>query len=126
MATTNWSNAAEYQAQFPRTFNALQHLTMAMADYANNRGRKSFFGKDKGLAAYKKFEDKFRDTLLAMVLDGVIARNAGAAEARERMIEAVQMFEATFPNWQDAYAFATEFLVESKDVAEDRIRSALR
>ncbi len=125
MATTNWENAETYQARYPHTFNALQHLTMAMADYANRRGKKSILGRDKGLAAYKKFEDKFRDTLLAMVVDGVIARNAAAAEARRSLVEAIQMFEATFPNWQDAYGFAHEFLVESPEVAEDRIKAAL-
>ena len=125
MVTTNWHNAREYQAKLPHTFIALQHLTMAMADYVKKRGKKSFLGKDKGLAAYKHFEDKLRDAVLAMVLDGVIARNAGAAEARERLVEAIEMFEATFPNWQDAYAFAEEFLVGSSEVAEDRIRSAL-
>lgn len=126
MATTDWATAGVFQAQAPHTFNALQHLVMSMADFANNRGKKSFFGRDKGLSAYKKFEDKFRDTLLAMVLDGVIERNAAPSLARTRLIEAIGAFEAVFPNWQDAYAFAKEFLVESAAIAEDRIRSALR
>lgn len=126
MATTNWTTAAAFQASFPHTFNSLQHLVMAMADFANSRGKKSFFGKDKGLVAYKKFEDKFRDTLLAMVLDGIIERNAPPLRARTELIKAIELFAATFPNWQEAYAFANEFLVDSAEVAEDRIQSALR
>ena len=97
-----------------------------MADFANTRGKKSFLGKDKGLAAYKKFEDKFKDTLLAMVVDGGIERNATPPQARTRLIEAIEVFAAAFPNWQDAYAFANEFLVVSAVVAEDRIQSAMR
>ena len=126
MATTNWTNAAAFQTNFPHTFNSLQHLVMAMADFANNRGKKSFFGKDKSLAAYKNFEDKFRDTLLAMVLDGIIERRAPPSYARTELIKAIELFAATFPNWQEAYAFAEEFLVGTEKVAEDQIQSAMR
>ena len=126
MATTNWTTAEAFQANFPHTFNSLQHLVMSMADFANSRGKKSFFGNDKGLAAYKKFEDKFRDTLLAMVLDGLIERNAAPSRTRTELIKAIELFAATFPNWQEAYAFANEFLVDSATVAENRIQSAMR
>lgn len=126
MATTNWTTVAAFQANFPHTFNSLQHLVMSMADFASSRRKKSFFGKDKGLAAYKKFEDKFRDTLLAMVLDGLIDRNAAPSRTRTELIKAIELFAATFPNWQEAYAFANEFLVDSAAVAEDRIQSAMR
>ena len=126
MATTNWSNAHAFQAHAPHTFNALQQLVMAMADFANNRGKKSFFGRDKGLEAYKKFEDKFRDTLLAMVIDGIVQRNVDPEPARLKLIEAIEVFSYAFPNWQDAYIFADEFLIESASIAEDRIRSVLR
>lgn len=126
MATTNWNNAAVFQAEFPHTFNALQHLVMAMADFVNSRGKKSFFGKDKGLAAYKKFEEKFRDVILAMVIDEAIERNASPSHVRGELIKAIELFAATFPNWQEAYAFAKEFLVDSPAVAEGRISSAMR
>jgi hypothetical protein len=42
MATTNWTTAEAFQANFLHTFNALQHLVMAMADFAKSRGKKSF------------------------------------------------------------------------------------
>lgn len=47
-------------------------------------------------------------------------------QARIRMIEAIGLFAAAFPNWQDAYGFANEFLVDSAAVAEERIQSAMR
>jgi hypothetical protein len=99
---------------------------MSMADFASSRGKRTLFGRDTGLATYKKFEEKFKDTLLAMVLDGVIERNATPAHARTRLIEAIEVFAAGFPNWQDAYAFSKEFLVDSASVAEDRIQSVMR
>ena len=78
------------------------------------------------MAAYKKFEEKFKDTLLAMVLDGVAERNATPSHIRTELIKAIALFAATFPNWQEAYAYANEFLVDSAAVAEDRIQSAIR
>jgi hypothetical protein len=125
MATTNWTTASAFEAQFPHTFNSLQHLVMAMEGFANNRGKRSFFGKDKGLAAYKKFEDKFRDTLLAMVLDGIIERNDPPSKARNELIAAIMVFMVAFPNWQHAYAFAKEYLVDSAALTEDRIQSLM-
>ena len=126
MATTNWVLAEEFQAKVPHTFIALQHLVTAMADLVKKRGRKTFFGKDKGLAAYKQFEAKLHDTILAMVLDGIIERNATPSHVQSELIKAIKLFATTFPNWQDAYSFADEFLVGSAGVAEDCIRSAMR
>lgn len=126
MAKTDWASANLYQVRCPHTFNALQHLVMAMAGVYRNRGKKSLFGKDKGLAAYIKFEDNLKKTLLAMVLDGVIQRNAPASVMRENLVEALEAFAIIFPNWQDAYAFAYEYLVESPEVAEDRIQSLMQ
>ena len=126
MAVTNWNTAEALQAGFPHMFNSLEHLVMAMADFANNRGKRSLFGNDKGLAAYKRFEAKFQDTLLAMVVDGLIERNASPSQAREMLVRAIEQFATAFPNWQDAYAFAHEFLVVKSAVADDRIRSALQ
>ena len=99
---------------------------MAMADFVGSRGKKTWFGRDKGLAAYKKFEEQFKDTLLAMVLDGLIDRNAAPALARERLLQAIRTFAATFPNWQDAYAFAEEYLVGSPTLVDVRIQSAMQ
>jgi len=57
METTNWDTADIFQNECPHTFNSLQHLVMSMAKVFNNRGKKSIFGKDKGLAAYKSFKE---------------------------------------------------------------------
>lgn len=46
MATTDWDLAGTFQTRFPHTFNALQKLVMAMADYKKNRGKKTRFKRD--------------------------------------------------------------------------------
>ena len=121
MATTNWQNVDVMQAAAPHTFNALQHLVTAMAKVVKYQGKKSLFGRDKGLAAYKTFEEKLKDTVLALVLDNQIARNAPANETRLMLLDAIATFEAAFPNWQDAYGFATEYFMDESENAEERI-----
>ncbi len=125
MATTDWDIAHDFQGKFPHTYNALQVLVMAMADYTNNKNKKTFFGIDRGLTAYKKFEDALRDTILAMVVDGVIVRSVGAKECREKLMEMIIAWSGVFPNWQDAYSFAGEYFVDQAEIAEARIGQLL-
>ena len=54
MATTDWDLAGTFQTRFPHTFNALQKLVMAMAAYEKNRGKKTLFGKDKGIGCIQE------------------------------------------------------------------------
>lgn len=58
MASANWALAGQLQARMPHTYTGMEHLIMAMADSYNNRGKTSFFGHDKGLKSYLKFEEK--------------------------------------------------------------------
>lgn len=126
MATTDWDLAGTFRARFPHTYYALQNLVMAMATYQKNRGKITLFGRDKGLEAYKKFESVLRDTLLAMVVDGVVKRDVGAEECRNTLTEMIAAFAEAFPNWQDAYSFADEYFIKGAITAEDRIRNMLR
>lgn len=125
MTITNWDFAGIFQINFPHTFNALQKLVMAMADYQNSRGKKTLFGRDKGLDAYKKFENVLRDTLLSMVIDGVVERNIEAKECRETLTDMIVAFAKVFPNWQDAYLFADEYFIKDAIIAENRIHHML-
>ncbi|BBO72142.1 hypothetical protein DSCA_60720 [Desulfosarcina alkanivorans] len=110
----------------PHTFIAMQHLVMAMAKLMKNSGKTGLFGRDKGLSAMKKFEDKLRNALFAMILDEQIKRNATPQEFCEEVKSKIDMFRVVFPNWQEAYAYAEVYFVNNKDVAEDRIRNLLR
>ena len=66
MASANWAMASQLQARLPHTYTAIEHLVMAMADAHNNQGKTNFFGQDKGLKSYMKFEEKLKGALLAM------------------------------------------------------------
>jgi hypothetical protein len=94
----------------PHTYTAMEHLIMAMSDASNNRGKTSFFGHDKGLKSYLKLEEKLRNALLAMVMDGFISRFDSAKEFHEKLLLVIDAWEAIFPNWPDAHTFAYEKL----------------
>lgn len=83
---------------------------MAMADAYNNRGKTSFFGHDKGLKSYLKFEEKLREALLAMVMDGIVSRVANARDFHEKLLVVLDAWSVIFPNWPDAHSFAHEKL----------------
>jgi hypothetical protein len=110
MARANWAAADQLQAHIPHTFTAMQHLIMAMEDAFRNRGKTTFFGNDKGLKSYLKFEEKLKNTLLAMVMDGLLGRTDSAAEYLEKLLSVIDAWETIFPNWPDAHAFAYEQL----------------
>ena len=126
MATTDWSIAEDLQSRGPHTFNALQHLVKAMSKIAKHQGKKSFFGKDKGLEAYKDFEHKLRDTILALVLDGIIERNSQPDYVRKTICNVIVAFSQAFPNWQDAYAFGAQYFSIDIAIAESRIQALMQ
>jgi hypothetical protein len=125
MATTDHAKLDRFESLLPHTFNAMQHLIMAMEDYYKARGKTTLFGRDKGLAAYKKFEDKLRDTLLAMVLDNFKPRNATPEEWRDAIVAMILAWSEASPNWHGAYAFAVEYFEQQRAVAIDRIRDLM-
>jgi hypothetical protein len=110
MASANWTQAAQLQAEFPHTYTAMEHLIMAMADAYNKKGKTSIFGYDKGLKSYLKFEEKLKNTLVAMAMDGVVNRVASAKEYHDKLILIIDAWQLIFPNWPDAYGFAYEKL----------------
>ena len=130
MATTDWDLAGSFGSQYPHVFNSLQALVLSMAKYQKNRDKKSFLGRDKGLESYKKFEASLKDTILAMVLDGIVTRNVDAKKCCEELVSVIVAFSEVFPNWQDAYSYASEYFTDTNgDIlksAEDRVRDILR
>ena len=125
MATTDYDALPILQDSIPHTFNSLQTLVMAMAKFQKDRGKKTFFGRDKGREAWEKLEQELKKTMTSMFLDGVVTRSAQTDNVREKLIECINAFATVFPNWQDAYGFAEEFLVDDKNTANDVI-AALR
>jgi len=125
MATTNWEKAELMRARYPKAFVALQHLVITMSDCNKNKGKKSFFGRDKEQEAYVKFEKQMKEVILAMIYDKVITFPYIAKECRSRLIDMIAEFESVFPNWQDAYVFAAQYLIESKDITEIRLQALM-
>lgn len=101
----------------PRTYNALTHLVMALANTANSLGKKTWFGRDKGVKAYEKLIEKLRHTITAMTLDGLVKPTTPTPEVLDALIRKIRLFNQAHPNWQDAYQFADYFLVQERENA---------
>jgi hypothetical protein len=110
VATTNWTAADNLQQGLPHTFAAMQKLIMAMEDAYKSRGKTTFFGHDRGLKAYQKFEDCLRETLLALSMDGLVKRTSSAEEYWGAIGAVINQWAEIFPNWPAAYTFANEML----------------
>jgi hypothetical protein len=125
MASANWAQASQLQARFPHTYTAMEHLIMAMADAHNNHGKTTFFGNDKGLKSYMKFEEKLKGTLLAMSMDGLISRTATANEFRETLEAVVDAWFEIFPNWPDAQTFSVAKIFANPKAGNQLISSLI-
>ena len=125
MASTNWAMASQLQARLPHTYTAMEHLIMAMADAHNSKGKTTFFGNDKGLKNYIKFEEKLKGVLLAMTLDGIASRAQSANEFRETLESVVIAWFGIFPNWPDAQIFAADKIFINPHVGNQLIRSLI-
>ncbi len=98
---------------------------MAMADAHNNEGKTSFFGHDKGLKSYLKFEEKLKNTLLAMVMDGLLSRSDSSSIYLTKLLEVIGAWETIFPNWPDASAYAEKKFRRSPGEARSLITSLI-
>ena len=114
--------ANQLQARLPHTYTAMEHLVMAMADAHNNQGKTNFFGQDKGLKSYMKFEEKLKGALLAMTMDGIASRAQPADEFRKTLQEVVEAWFHIFPNWPDAQTFAIQKIFGDKNAGNQLIR----
>ena len=122
MASANWEMSSQLQARLPHTYTAMEHLVMAMADAHNNQGKTSFFGHDKGLKSYMKFEEKLKGALIAMTMDGLMSRAQSADEFRKTLQEVVEAWFQIFPNWPDAQTFAIQKIFSDKNAGNQLIR----
>lgn len=125
MASADWALASQLQARMPHTYTAMEHLIMAMADAYNNRGKKTLFGHDKGLKSYLKFEEKLKNALLAMTLDGFVNRSDSAKKYLEAILLVLDAWQQIFPNWPDAEAFAHEKLRSNETEAKKLISTLI-
>lgn len=97
-----------------------------MVRYRNDRHKKTWLGRDKGVAALQNFEAKLRAALLAMVLDGILERTAGAGACYLAVVGEIEKFAEIYPNWTDAYAFGYEYFILDKSTATTRLGQLMR
>ncbi|WP_027179467.1 hypothetical protein [Maridesulfovibrio bastinii] len=125
MAISNYNAAATIFEDIPHTFVALQKLVMAMEDYCKAKNKRIFWGKDKGLKAYQKFEKCLKDTLDSMIIDGCISHSTEISECRDNILQLIKIFSQCFPNWHKAYNFAYEYFYINSEIAESHIANLL-
>ena len=101
--------AANMHRVNPHTFVAMQHLVMSMDDCAKNIGKKSWFGKDKGVDSYMNFKQQITRSIAAMTLDGLVSETMNDKEVSIALFEQLTRFSEAFPQWTTAYAFWLEF-----------------
>ena len=90
-----------------------------------NKGKTNFFGNDKGLKSYMKFEEKLKDALIAMTMDGLVNRFDTSDKFRETLLTVIAAWFEIFPNWPDAQLFAYEKFMTNPASAKQLISSLL-
>jgi hypothetical protein len=125
MARANWKSASELQSQIPHTYAAFQNLIMAMADAYNDHGKSTWFGKDKGLKSYLKFELKLKEALIAMTMDGLVNRFDSSEKFLDTLVLFLSIWFEIFPGWPDAGQFAKEKFVINPSEARLLIASLI-
>ncbi|GEK49171.1 hypothetical protein HPA02_34540 [Bisbaumannia pacifica] len=99
----------EFQDTRPRTYIALQKLVIAMAKVVPSQGKRTWLGRDKGVAALQTFFDRLSDTITAMHLEGRIHPDEDSLCIQAAIDCELIDFEKAHPNWQDAYHFFAFF-----------------
>lgn len=117
MRITDHQTASAMRELAPHTYNAMTYLVMAMAKVSKDSGKRTFFGRDKGVAAYKNFFEKLRTQFIAMSLDGFLASDDSDEEALIRLVKTIEIFSTAHPNWRDAYDVAHDLFVVSESQA---------
>lgn len=108
----------------PHSHRAMQNFVMTMADVVNNAGKKSFFGKDKGLAAMGRFGKAFQTLLIAMATEGQLGESVTAEDVADRVDILMKVFKDGYPNWQEAYLYYEWLTTENRERYLQMIESA--
>ncbi len=106
----------------PTAFAKLTKLIMAMTCVKRDSGKKTLFGKDKGAKAFSKFLALLKETLDAMVVDGVIKASDSTEDVITTLEEKLADFSTAYPDWADGYAFADNFFGEQRKAATVAIK----
>jgi len=109
--------AKETLKAMPTAFAKLTKLIMAMTAVKQDSGKKTLFGKDKGAKAFSKFLALLKETLDAMVVDGVIKTSDSTEDVITTLEGKIADFSIAYPDWVDGYAFSANFFGEQRKAA---------
>lgn len=108
---TGFLTRAELQETIPETTKALTWLVPALESAVKSQGKRSLFGSDKGIAAYRKAIDHLESLVTAMFVEQLITTDMKYEDLHAMLVMVMTNFAAVYPNWPIAYQFADKFIV---------------
>lgn len=117
--------ARAFHQRSPATFEAMQHLVMALDDCAKNLGRKTLFGRDKSQEYLAKLALQMGRTIVAMRADRLLDSFTEPQAIHELLQTQLNSFFEAFPTWLNAKAFAQAFFTDrmSLSIIEAHVRT---
>jgi len=109
--------AKETLKVMPTAFAKLTKLIMAMTAVKKDSGKKTLFGNDKGAKAFSKFLALLKETLDAMLVDGVIKSSDSTEDVITTLEGKIADFSIAYPDWSDGYLFSANFFGEQRKAA---------
>jgi len=106
MLGNNDAVAEDIYSRTPQTFKALQNLVVAMDDFQNKFGKKTWFFSDNSPEAFTMLPTNIARTINAMRADGVISRKTPAEEIDTLLKAQLDRFFEAFPMWTTARIFS--------------------
>ena len=97
------------QRHSPFTHKAFGNLVMAFEFGAKNHGKKTWYGSDKTPKVYLKIGPCLRESIVAMLNDGLIKADTPDEDIFKKLRWFLLEFQVAYPNWPEAYDFADAF-----------------
>lgn len=110
------------QRKAPHTHKALGKLVMAFEFGAKHYGKKTWLGRDKTPKVYLQIGPNLRDSIVAMLNDGLVKRETPDEEILKKLRWHIEEFKVAYPNWPGAYGFADFFFESDMDLAVVTVR----
>ena len=95
---------------------AVSNLVMAAEKAANNAGKTSIFGKDKGASAHAEFLAKLSLAHHALFSNAPPSVRAASPAIKLGFVnDALVHFRLGYPNWPSAYAYWDSYYILAKE-----------
>lgn len=108
----------------PASHRALQNLVAAMTDVVKNTGKKSLFGKDKGLIAQEAFIKSLLQITHAMLIDGRVQKSFSGDQILDQLTSLMKVFVQGYPNWPEAELYYSWLTTDNRPATCNRLERA--